>query len=90
MYCETAKFITDGYTRGDSCYATVTSRDRKGAYLALDNGQDGYAYGVANLKSGTKILCTITRAAIAGEKPTASTRVLVRLDSICDLYAGQP
>lgn len=86
MYYETTDLLTDGYTKGDCCYATVTSRDRKGSYLELDNGQDAYAYGVANLKSGTKILCTITRAAIAGEKPTARMRVLAKLDSICDLY----
>lgn len=85
MYYETTE-LTEGYTRGDSCYAIITSRDRKGSYLELDNGQGGYAYGVVNLKSGTKILCTITRAAIPAEKPTARTRVLARLDSICDLY----
>lgn len=70
----------DEYTRGDGCYAVITSRNRKGSYLELDNGQGAFAYGVGNLQIGTKILCTITRPAIDGKRACA------RLDSICGLH----
>ena len=66
MDYETDAFLTDAYIKGDCCYATVTSRDCKGSYLELDNGQGAYVYGVGNLPNGTKILCTITRSAIPG------------------------
>ena len=72
--------FTDEYTKGDCCYAIVTSRDRIGSYLDLDNGQKAFARGVGNLPSGTKIICTITRPAFPGKRAAA------RLDSICGLY----
>ena len=80
MDYETDAFLTDAYIKGDCCYATVTSRDCKGSYLELDNGQGAYVYGVGNLPTVTKILCTITRSAIPEKRAKA------RLDSICGLY----
>ena len=71
---------TDEYTKGDCCYAVITSRNSKGSYLELDNGQEAFAYGIGNLRTGTKILCTITRPALGGKRACA------RLDSICGLY----
>ncbi|MCI8401852.1 MAG: hypothetical protein HFI38_07155 [Lachnospiraceae bacterium] len=80
MNNETNELCTDEYIRGDCCYATVTSRDRRGSYLQLDNGQRAFARGVGNLQNGAKILCTITRSAVDGK------RAVARLDSICSLY----
>ena len=88
MSCETIRLpaagytdeYTDEYTKGDCCYAVVTSRAGKGSFLELDNGQGAFAYGVGNLPSGTKVLCTITRSALDGKRACA------RLDSICGLY----
>lgn len=80
MDYETDAFLTDAYIKGDCCYATVTSRDCKGSYLELDNGQGAYVYGVGNLPNGTKILCTIIRSAIPEKRARA------RLDSIGGLY----
>ncbi len=70
----------DRYIKGDCCYAVITSRDSKGSYLELDNGQKAYAYGIGNLSCGTKILCTITRPALGRKRARA------RLDSICGLH----
>ena len=80
MNYETNHTFTDEYRKGDCCYATITSRDSKGSYLELDNGQRAFAYGLGNLPSGTKILCTITRSAFTGQ------RAIAKLDSICSLY----
>ena len=80
MNNETDQLFTAEYIKGDCCYATVTSRDRRGSYLELDNGQRAFARGVGNLQNGTKILCTITRPAVEGK------RAIARLDSICSLY----
>lgn len=68
------------YEKGDCCYATITSRNSKGTYLELDNGQSAFAYNAANLRNGVKILCTIVKPA------TMEKYILVRMDSICDLY----
>lgn len=80
MNYETNEILTDEYIKGDCCYAIITSRDRKGSYLELDNGQRAFAYGVGNLRNGAKILCTIIRSAAAGK------RAVARLDSTCALY----
>lgn len=69
-------------TRGDCCYATVTGHNSKGSYLELDNGERAFAYSAGNLRNGTKILCTIARAADADR----NRRILARLDSICSLH----
>ncbi|MCI8888253.1 MAG: hypothetical protein HFG70_09240 [Hungatella sp.] len=72
--------FTDEYQKGDCCYAIVTSRDSRGSYLELDNGQEAFARGVGNLPNGTKILCTIIRSALDRK------RAIAKLDSICNLY----
>ena len=68
------------YEKGDCCYATVVGHNSKGSYLELDNGQGAFAYNAANLRNGTKIICTIARGADAERK------ALAKLDSICFLY----
>lgn len=68
------------YAKGDSCYATVDGHNSKGAYLKLNNGQRAFAYSAGNLKNGTKILCTIVKAA------DTERNALARLDSVCTLY----
>ena len=84
MECETTRLpadeYMDEYTKGDCCYAVVTSRAAKGSFLELDNGQKAFAYGIGNLPCGTKILCTITRSAL-GQR-----RACARLDSTCGFY----
>lgn len=76
------RYTDPEYEKGDSCYAIITSRSSKGAYLDLDNGQSAFAYGAANLQNGTKILCTVAKPAAIGK------RILVRLDSVCGLYGA--
>lgn len=68
------------YNRGDCCYATVTGHNGRGSYLTLDNGQRAFAYSAGNIRVDAKVLCTVAREAVPGKN------ILVRLDSICDLY----
>ncbi len=74
----------DRYIKGDCCYAVITSRDSKGSYLELDNGQKAYAYGIGNLSCGTKILCTITRPRQTGQhlRPSRALRITNKQASI--------
>lgn len=68
------------YRKGDCCYATIVGHNSQGSYLELDNGQRAFAYSAGNLGNGTKILCTIARAADERRK------MLARLDSVCALH----
>lgn len=74
---------TNGYEKGDCCYATVTRRNSMGTYLKLDDGQNAFTFNAGNLQSGVRILCTIVKTA-AMVRP--GRRILVRLDSVCGLY----
>jgi len=60
----------------DSCYGEVIDRCQKGVFVKLDNGEEAFAYKYANLKPGTKVLCTVLRQA----KDTL--RMLVDVDSV--------
>ena len=62
----------------DSCYATVTGSCYAGAFLTLDNGQQAFAYGLANLLPGTKTLCTVLKYA------KENRRMLVSVDSVIE------
>ena len=42
-----------GYDVWDGCYGIVQNCCRKGAFLALDNGEPAFAYGFSNLWPGT-------------------------------------
>lgn len=63
------------YEAFDACYGTVTGRSNSGAYLQMDNGQEAFSYKFANLREGTKVLCTVLRPA------TERKRTLVSIDS---------
>lgn len=63
------------YEAFDACYGTVMARNSCGAYLQLDNGQEAFSYSFANLKEGTKVLCTVLRSA------TEDKKTLVSIDS---------
>lgn len=54
---------TAAYERFDACNAEITSRCQKGAFLLLDNGERAFAYRYANLRPGTKVLCTVLKPA---------------------------
>ena len=60
----------------DGCFGTVICRNRKGAYLVLDNGEQAYAHKFANLLPGTKVLCTVLKL------PQQEKATLVSIDSI--------
>lgn len=63
---------TGGYDVFDGCYATVKDRNRKGAYLILDNGEEAFAFKFANLLPGTKVLCTVQKPARDGRMKQVS------------------
>lgn len=63
------------YEAFDACYGTVIAKNNYGAYLQLDNGQEAFSYKFANLKDGTKVLCTVLHPA------TEDKSVLVSIDS---------
>ena len=66
-----------GYERFDGCYGEVTGRCHVGVFLKLDNGQEAFAYKFANLRPGTKVLCSVQHL------PTDNKRMLVSIDSVC-------
>ena len=70
--------MQDAYQVFDSCYATITCCSRKGAYLLLDNGEQAFAFGSANLRPGTAVLCSIMKRA----KPDTGKLMLVSVDSV--------
>ena len=51
------------YEPFESCYTEVISRCARGAFLKLDNGEEAFAYKYANLRIGTKVLCTVLKQA---------------------------
>lgn len=61
----------------DGCYGIIENCCRKGAFLALDNGEPAFAYNFGNLLPGTEVLCTVKRLAY-GDR-----RKLVTIDSVC-------
>ena len=61
-----------GYDVLDCCYGTVKDRNRKGAYLVLDNGEEAFAFKFANLLPGTKVLCTVQKPAREGRMKQVS------------------
>ena len=61
----------------DGCYGIIQNCCRKGAFLALDNGEPAFAYNFGNLHPGTEVLCTVRRLARDNQ------RMLVTIDSVC-------
>lgn len=51
------------YDVHDECFAVVTGRCSKGAFLELDNGEPAFCYRHANLLPGTLVLCAILKKA---------------------------
>lgn len=66
-----------GYGVLDGCYGVIENCCRKGAFLALDNGEPAFAYSFGNLRPGTEVLCTVRRLA------NGDRRMLVSIDSVC-------
>ena len=66
-----------GYDILDGCYGIIENCCRKGAFLALDNGEPAFAYSFGNLRPGTEVLCTVRRLA------NGDRRMLVSIDSVC-------
>lgn len=64
---------------GDSCYGTVANATRKGLYISLDNGAVCFSYDCANLRPGSRVLCSFRR-------PLQENRYwpLVRVDSVLE------
>ena len=65
----------------DNCYGVVTGRNSTGAYLELDNGSEAYARRYANLKPGTKVMCTVLK------KPKDYYLALVEIDTVLEYAA---
>ena len=70
--------MDQGYERWDGCYGEVTGRCACGAYLTLDNGEEAFAYRYANMRPGTKVLCTVWKLATEGK------RMVVKVDSVME------
>lgn len=68
--------IITGYEPMEGCYGIVIERCRTGAYLQLDNGENAFAYRFGNLRTGTKVLCTVLR------EPREGKQKLVSIDSV--------
>lgn len=68
---------TQGYDVLDGCYGIIENCCRKGAFLALDNGEPAFAYSFSNLRPGTEVLCTVRRLS------NGDRRMLVTIDSVC-------
>lgn len=77
MFVETEESEALGYEVFDGCYGIVENCCRKGAFLALDNGEPAFAYNFSNLRPGTEVLCTVRRLARGDQ------RKLVTIDSVC-------
>ena len=77
MSVEPEETGTQCYDVLDGCYGTVEFCIRKGAFLALDNGEPAFAYDFGNLLPGTEVLCTVRRLAHGDQ------RKLVTIDSVC-------
>ena len=70
------------YDIWDGCYGIIENCCRKGAYLVLDNGEPAFAYKFGNLRTGTKVLCTIRKQA------TEDRRMLVTIDAVCRYHTA--
>ena len=77
MFDELEETEVRGYDVLDGCYGIIENCCRKGAFLALDNGEPAFAYNFGNLRPGTEVLCTVRRLA-SGDR-----RKLVTIDSVC-------
>lgn len=77
MFIELEETEVQGYDVLDCCYGVIENCCRKGAFLALDNGQPAFAYKFSNLQPGTEVLCTVRRLAHGDQ------RMLVTIDSVC-------
>ena len=77
MFVETEGTESLGYEIFDGCSGIVENCCRKGAFLALDNGEPAFAYNFSNLRPGTEVLCTVRRLARGDQ------RKLVTIDSVC-------
>ena len=77
MFVNLEEAEVSGYDVFDGCYGIVESCCRKGAFLALDNGEPAFAYRFGNLRPGTEVLCTVRKLA------TDDRRKLVTIDSVC-------
>ena len=49
------------YELYDGCYGSVLERCSNGVFVELDNGEIAFANHFQNLRSGTKVLCTVER-----------------------------
>lgn len=69
----------DDLEPGDSCYGTVSNATRRGLYITLDNGTVCFSYDCANLRPGSRVLCSLRR-------PPQGTCCwpLVRVDSVLE------
>lgn len=77
MFVNLEETETQGYDVLDGCYGIIENCCRKGAFLALDNGELAFAYRFGNLQPGTEVLCTVRRLAYGDQ------RMLVTIDSVC-------
>lgn len=77
MFIELEETEVQGYDVLDGCYGVIENCCRKGAFLALDNGEPAFAYKFSNLQPGTEVLCTVRRLAHGDQ------RMLVTIASVC-------
>ena len=77
MFVELEETEEQGYGVFDGCYGIVENCCRKGAFLALYNGEPAFAYNFSSLRPGTEVLCTVRRLAHGDQ------RKLVTIDSVC-------
>ena len=77
MFAKLEETEVQGYDVLDGCYGVIENCCRKGAFLALDNGELAFAYKFSNLRPGTEVLCTVRRLAYGDQ------RMLVTIDSVC-------
>ena len=68
------------YEKGDAAYGIVSSHDRRGAYIELDNGQMAYSFNAGNVRNNTRVICTVTKSAWDGHY------CIAKLDSVCGIY----
>lgn len=77
MFVNWEETEAQGYDVLDGCYGIIENCCRKGAFLALDNGEPAFAYNFSNLRPGTEVLCTVRRLS------NGDRRMLVTIDSVC-------
>ena len=64
------------YEKYDSCYGSVVTTCRQGAFVVLDNDEEAFAFKFGNLRKGTKVFCTVLKEA------TEFKKKLVSIDSV--------